>query len=72
MSHGVGAGKNPSANKIAPTVAVYAIVMNARNEKLPAWHRLTTVVSIKGHLVDSVSSRVCPSTFSKDRDLCWG
>ncbi|KAH3770915.1 hypothetical protein DPMN_172214, partial [Dreissena polymorpha] len=55
MSHGVGAGKNPSANKIAPSVAVYAIVMNARNEKLPAWHRLTTVVSIKGHLVDSIA-----------------
>ncbi|KAH3866090.1 hypothetical protein DPMN_029142 [Dreissena polymorpha] len=68
------AGKNPSANKIAPIVAAYAILMNARNEKLSAWHRLTTVVSIKGHLDDSVglSSIVGTSTFSKDRDLYWG
>ncbi|KAH3806767.1 uncharacterized protein LOC127870998 isoform X2 [Dreissena polymorpha] len=27
--------------------------MNARNEKLSAWHRLTTVVSIKGHFDNS-------------------
>ncbi|XP_052224940.1 uncharacterized protein LOC127840570 [Dreissena polymorpha] len=47
------AGENPSPNKIAPIVAAYAILMNARNEKLSAWHRLTTVVSIKGHLDDS-------------------
>ncbi|KAH3700473.1 hypothetical protein DPMN_075452 [Dreissena polymorpha] len=66
------AGQNPSANKIAPIVAAFAILMNARNEKLSAWHRLTTVVSIKGHLDDSVSSRVGTSTFSKDRDLYWG
>ncbi|XP_052218620.1 uncharacterized protein LOC127836178 isoform X2 [Dreissena polymorpha] len=47
------AGNTPSANKIAPIVSAYAILMNARNEKLSAWHRLTTVVSIKGHLDDA-------------------
>ncbi|KAH3847335.1 hypothetical protein DPMN_089655 [Dreissena polymorpha] len=66
------AGKNPSANKIASIVAAYANLINARNEKLSAGHRLTTVVSIKGHLDDSVSSRVGTSTFFKDKDLCWG
>ncbi|KAH3702811.1 hypothetical protein DPMN_077837 [Dreissena polymorpha] len=63
---------NPSAKKIAPIVAAYAILVNARNEKLSALHRLTTVVSIKGHLDDSVSSRVGTSTFSKNRELSWG
>ncbi|XP_053386739.1 uncharacterized protein LOC128550851 isoform X2 [Mercenaria mercenaria] len=40
-----------------PIVAAYAILMKARNEKLSAWHRLTTMVAVKGHLDDSALTR---------------
>ena len=41
--------------KVAPMAAAYAILMNARNEKLSAWHRLTTIVALRGHMDDSVN-----------------
>ncbi|KAH3787044.1 hypothetical protein DPMN_165163 [Dreissena polymorpha] len=46
-------GKELQGTKIAPVATAYAVLMNAHSDKLSAWHRMTTIVAIKGHLEDS-------------------
>ncbi|KAH3729937.1 hypothetical protein DPMN_055915 [Dreissena polymorpha] len=48
-------GKELQGTKMAPVATAYAVLMNAHSDKLSAWHRMTTIVAIKGHLEDSVS-----------------
>ncbi|KAH3851819.1 hypothetical protein DPMN_094306 [Dreissena polymorpha] len=45
-------GKELQGTKMAPVVTAYAVLMNAQSDKLSAWHRMTTIVAIKGHLED--------------------
>ena len=48
-------GKNLQGTKMAPVASAYAVLMNARSDKVSAWHRKTAIVAINGHREDSVS-----------------
>ncbi|KAH3814500.1 uncharacterized protein LOC127835962 [Dreissena polymorpha] len=50
-------GKELQGTKMAPVATAYAVLMNAHSDKLSAWHRMTTIVAIKGHLEDSALTR---------------